>query len=90
MFHSIRWRIALPYVCLILIVMTLLVFYLSAFVRDVYLSGLREQMFVGAGLVGDALSASLQIDVARIVVDFLEELVISKAADGQRDLPSYG
>ena len=44
MFHSIRWRLSVPYIVLILIVMVVLVFYLSAFVRDVYLSSMEEQL----------------------------------------------
>ena len=45
MFHSIRWR--------------LLVFYTSAFVRNVYLSRMTEQLRVGALMVGDAVKLSL-------------------------------
>jgi two-component system phosphate regulon sensor histidine kinase PhoR len=58
-FHSIRWRIAVPYVLLILAVMALLVGYLSAFVRNAYLAHMEDQLLAEAGLVKDALAPAL-------------------------------
>jgi hypothetical protein len=55
MVHSIRWRLSVPYVALIVLVMVLLVFYTSAVVRDVYLANMAEQLRVGAVMVGEAL-----------------------------------
>ena len=58
-FHSIRWRLSVPYMALILIVMVVLVWYTSAFVRNLYLSRMTEQLRVGAVLVGEALKIAL-------------------------------
>jgi two-component system phosphate regulon sensor histidine kinase PhoR len=59
MSRSIRWRLSVPYVLLILIVMILLAFYMSAFVRDVYLSRMTEQLRTGALLAGDTVQRAL-------------------------------
>lgn len=59
MFQRIRWRIAVPYVLLILLVMVAMVLYLSGFVRDTYLAGLQGQLAGEAKLIGDALESSL-------------------------------
>jgi two-component system phosphate regulon sensor histidine kinase PhoR len=53
--YSIRWRIALPYMLLIVAVMAFMVFYVSAFMRNVYLDNLREQLVADGRLIGDAL-----------------------------------
>jgi two-component system phosphate regulon sensor histidine kinase PhoR len=58
-FRSIRWRIAVPYVLLILFVMTFMVIYLSDLVQDVYLSSLQDQLTGEAKLIGDAIASSL-------------------------------
>jgi len=59
MFRSIRWRIATPYVLLILLVMGGLTVYLSHFVRSAHLSDLRNQLTAEARLAGDALAPML-------------------------------
>jgi two-component system phosphate regulon sensor histidine kinase PhoR len=59
MFRSIRWRIAIPYVLLILLVMGGLSVYLSHFVRGAHLSDLRSQLTAEARLAGDALAPLL-------------------------------
>jgi two-component system phosphate regulon sensor histidine kinase PhoR len=59
MFRSIRWRIAIPYVLLILATMLGLGVYLSGFVRQTYLSGLESQLAAEARMVGDAASPDL-------------------------------
>ncbi len=54
MFHSIRWRIAITFVVLILVCMGGLSAYLLHFVKDNYLDNLRMQLTAQAQLVGDA------------------------------------
>lgn len=53
---SIRSRIAIPYLVLILLVMAALAIYLIGFVGDSYRANLQEQMTVQAQLVGDAVA----------------------------------
>jgi len=55
MFRSIRWRIAIPYVLLLLFVMSLLGLYLAGFVRNAYLAHLRAQLTNDSRLVADVL-----------------------------------
>lgn len=59
MFKTIRWRIALPYIALIVLTMAGLTLYLSGFVRDLYVEDLRAQLRAEAALVGDALQPLL-------------------------------
>ena len=59
MFRTIRWRIAIPYVVLILLVMLGLALYLSRLVREVHLASLENQLTDEARLVGDALGSQL-------------------------------
>jgi two-component system phosphate regulon sensor histidine kinase PhoR len=59
MFRNIRWRIAIPYIVLILLAMTGLVVYLSDLVRDAHLTDLQAQLTAEARLVGDTLASSL-------------------------------
>ena len=59
MFRRIRWRIAFPYVFLIVAVMAFLVIYLSGFVRDAYRENLEARLFSEAKLLGDALAPAL-------------------------------
>jgi two-component system phosphate regulon sensor histidine kinase PhoR len=56
---SIRWRIAIPYVFLILMAMTGLAVYLSNVVRDAYLDSLAAQLGGEAQIIGDVLSPLL-------------------------------
>ncbi len=56
---SIRWRIAIPYVFLILVAMTGLAAYLSNVVRDAYLDSLEAQLGGEAQIIGDVLSPLL-------------------------------
>lgn len=58
MFRSIRWRIAVPYILLILLAMAGLAIYLSNLVRDAYLSDLEAQLTAEARLLADALATS--------------------------------
>src|SRR4030043_1128472 len=54
MFRSIQWRIAVSYMVLILVLMGILGFYLTHFVRETYLDNLRSQLEDQARLVGEA------------------------------------
>lgn len=56
MFSRIRWRIAIPYILLILVAMIVLVVYLSGFVRRVYQDRLTNQLTSNARLLADLLS----------------------------------
>ncbi|MBU0492222.1 MAG: cell wall metabolism sensor histidine kinase WalK [Chloroflexi bacterium] len=57
--HSIRWRIAIPYILLILLTMTGLGMYLSDLVRSAYLADLQAQLTAEARLVADVLAPAL-------------------------------
>lgn len=61
MLHSIRWRIAVPYFLLILIVMGALGFYLSGFIRRAQLNQLERELASEALLLSDFWS-QLQAD----------------------------
>ena len=59
MFRTIRWRIAVPYLLLILVSMLGLTVYLSSWIREAHLTSLREQMTKQALLVSEALVSPL-------------------------------
>jgi two-component system phosphate regulon sensor histidine kinase PhoR len=59
MFGPIRWRIAIPYVILILLATATLTLYFSDFMRQAHLSDLRTQLTAEARLVGDAIQPLL-------------------------------
>ncbi len=59
MFQTIRWRIAWPFVLLILIAMTALGILISNFVRQIYLSNLEARLTSEARMVGDVLKPVL-------------------------------
>ncbi len=59
MFRTIRWRIAIPYVILILLATAALTLYFSNFVRQAHLSDLRTQLTAEARLAGDAIEPLL-------------------------------
>lgn len=69
MFSSIRWRIAIPYVILILLTMLGLGLYLSSFVRQTYLDNIESQLLSEARLVGDVIAADLPADLSSSVLD---------------------
>ena len=56
MFRSIRWRIAIPYVILILVIMTVMGLYLSRLLRQTYLGSLENQLITEAIVARDQLS----------------------------------
>jgi two-component system phosphate regulon sensor histidine kinase PhoR len=59
MFRSIRWRIAVPYIVLILLATAALTVYFSGFVRQTYLADLRTQLTAEARLTGEAVAPLL-------------------------------
>jgi two-component system, OmpR family, phosphate regulon sensor histidine kinase PhoR len=60
MLRSIRWRIAFPYVLLVLLVMLGLGAYLSLIIRESYLERLDTQLTDAALLVSDAVTPALK------------------------------
>ncbi len=60
MFRSVRWRIILPYVALILLVMAGLGVYLSNFVRQSYLNDEQSKLASEARLVAAVITPGLQ------------------------------
>ena len=90
MFRSIRWRIAVPYVILILLAMAGLVIYLSDLLRDAHLADLQAKLTAEARLIEDALASSSAWDepggdldpVARHYADLLDARVTFIGADG--------
>jgi two-component system phosphate regulon sensor histidine kinase PhoR len=60
MFHSIRWRIAIPYILLILASMLVLGIYLSNFIQHSYEVELENQLATEARMVGETLRGDLQ------------------------------
>jgi two-component system, OmpR family, phosphate regulon sensor histidine kinase PhoR len=60
MSHSIRWRIALPYVGLILVTMLALGVYLSSFVRQTYINDLESKLADEARMIGDVITPDLE------------------------------
>jgi hypothetical protein len=62
MFHSLRWRIAVPYLILILLAMGGLTVYLSHLVRQPHLSDLQEKLTAEARLIGDAVRPTSEWD----------------------------
>ncbi len=90
LFHSIRWRIAVSYVVLILVAMVGLAVYLSALMRDAHLDDLEAQLTTEARIIGDALTTSPAWEraggdldlLARHYADLLDARVTLIAADG--------
>lgn len=60
MFQSIRWRIAIPYITLILIAMLVMGIYLSGFIQRTYQSELTHQLATEARIIGEILHGGLQ------------------------------
>lgn len=59
MLRSIRWRIALPYILLIIVSMLALGIYLSHFVRQTYLNAQESKLESEALSIGDAITSNL-------------------------------
>lgn len=60
MFHSVRWRIAFPYVSLILVTMLALGVYITSFVRQTYLNDLESKLAAEARMIGDVITPDLE------------------------------
>jgi two-component system phosphate regulon sensor histidine kinase PhoR len=60
MFSSIRWRIALPYLVLILVSMLALGVYISSRVRQTYLADLESKLAAEGHMIGDVITPDLQ------------------------------
>lgn len=60
MFRSIRWRIAIPFVILIIGIMGFIAIYTSDLVRNSYLNPLQDNMQKIARLIGDQISSDYQ------------------------------
>ena len=71
MFRSIRWRIGLPYVLLIIITMIGLSIYLSNFLRQTYLANLETDLAAEARLASEIIVQYLSDDFSSEVVDQL-------------------
>nr|MBC7244191.1 HAMP domain-containing protein [Chloroflexota bacterium] len=59
MFHNIRWRIAIPYILLVALIMIALTIYLNHFLHEVYKADVQAQLLSEARLVGNALERSI-------------------------------
>jgi len=59
MFRSIRWRIILPYVGLIILLMLALGIYLSNFFRQTYLQQVESKLIAEAQMIGDVIKPNL-------------------------------
>jgi two-component system phosphate regulon sensor histidine kinase PhoR len=69
MFRSIRWRIALPYIGLILITMLALGLYLSTFLRQTYISDLQAKLADEARMIGDVIKPDLISNQSKLNLD---------------------
>ncbi len=91
MFRSLRWRIAVPYLLLLLLAMGGMSVYLSDVVRQSYLEELQEKLTAEAKLVGDAVEVVPAWDatggrfdgLAQHYADLLDARVTFIDADGE-------
>lgn len=65
-FPSIRWRIAVPYMVLILLTMAGLLIYLSNLIRDAYLEDLQAKLTAEARLIEDTLTSAAWDDAGEL------------------------
>jgi two-component system phosphate regulon sensor histidine kinase PhoR len=90
MFQSIRWRIALPYLILILLATAGLTIYLSKVVRDAHRANMEATLTAEAQLIGDTLASSSAWEApdgdldgaAQHYADLLEARITLIRADG--------
>ena len=90
MFHSIRWRIAIPYLILTLLATAGLTVYLSKVVRDAHRANLETTLTAEAQLIGDTLTLSPAWEVpegnldgaAQHYADLLDARITLIRADG--------
>jgi two-component system phosphate regulon sensor histidine kinase PhoR len=69
MLRSIRWRIAVPYVVLVLLVMLGLDAYLSSIIRESYLDRLDAQLTDAARLIIDAVTPAMENNTGKGSID---------------------
>ena len=79
MFKSIRWRIAFPYILLLVITVVGFQIYLTRFIRQMYINNLEETLLTKAQLVANNLSDAPetlrdQQTLDALVLDWSEEL----------------
>ncbi len=55
MFRSIRWRIAFPFILLLVAIMVALGIYVSNFIKKTYIQTLEEQLLIQARMVGEVV-----------------------------------
>ena len=90
MFRSIRWRIALPNVAVILLVAAAFSFYFSAFLRAEYLGNLEAELANEVKLVAEVVKPLLPADAPELTVqpvverlgEILDARVTVVSADG--------
>ncbi len=91
MFRSLRWRIAVPYLILIVLAMSGMSIYLSDLIRQSYLEDLRGKLTAEAKLIGDAVEAMPEWDatggrfdgLAQHYADLLDARVTFIDAEGK-------
>jgi two-component system phosphate regulon sensor histidine kinase PhoR len=71
MFHSIRWRIAIPFVLLILVILAVFGGYLVSYVRQTYLDALQDKLVIEARLVSDQMGALVAANASPEEMDSL-------------------
>lgn len=59
MFRSIRWRIALPYALLIILLMAGAAYFISSYLQRIYLENTEEKLFSQAALIREASATTL-------------------------------
>ncbi|MBN2502517.1 MAG: HAMP domain-containing protein [Anaerolineales bacterium] len=79
MFKSIRWRIAFPYILLLVITVVVFQVYLTGFIRQLYINNLEETLLAKADLVAYSLKVAPGIledqeDLDALVLDWSNKL----------------
>ena len=69
MFRSIRWRIAIPYVVLLILLSAAIGIYLSNLIRQIYIQNLQDQLTTEAILVRDFIGADFKSGSPDLVLD---------------------
>ena len=69
MLRSIRWRIAIPYVVLLILLSAAIGIYLSNLIRQIYIQNLQDQLTTEAILVRDFIGADFKSGSPDLVLD---------------------
>ena len=80
MFPSIRWRIAVPYVILIMLATAGLVIYLSDLVRDAQVGNLEAKLTAEARLIAGARKVGV---VTPVIRDVTHDSIVMEYVDGE-------